>query len=100
VVKVDGLVVSAPGSRNATSIVTPMKYVLLQSEEARHVGRNSFWQKHKLRERSPVLGAACARTDVDTIVFYGHIKRGRNYLLMPNPNYMPAASRGSDQAAN
>jgi hypothetical protein len=77
-----------------------MKCVLLQSEEARHVGRNSFWQKHKLRERSPVLGLLVRERMLIQLCFYGHIKRGRNYLLMPNPNYMPAASRGSDQAAN
>ena len=31
------------------------------------------------------VGAACARTDVDTIVFYGHIKRGRNCFAHARP---------------
>jgi len=63
-------------------------------------GEKFLLAKAQVEGEVTCVGAACARTDVDTIVFYGHIKRGRNYLLMPNPNYMPAASRGSDQAAN
>ena len=88
-----------PAPRNATPIVTPMKCVLCSR------GERGMWEetpsgKAQVEEEITCAGAACARRDVDTIVFYGHIKGGGNHLLIPGPDCMPAASRNSDQATN